>query len=72
MSAAPWRDVRFRSGDGLELYARDYGPAHGGATPVLCLSGLTRNSKDAHVVAERVGPARRLVAPDYRGRGRSA
>ena len=72
MSAASWRDVRFRSADGIELYARDYGPARTGHTPVLCLSGLTRNSKDAHVVAERVGPGRRLLAPDYRGRGRSA
>ena len=71
MSAPAWRDVRFRSPDGLELYARDYGPVDAASTAVLCLSGLTRNSKDAHKVAERIGPCRRLIAPDYRGRGRS-
>lgn len=72
MSAPAWRDVRFRSPDGLDLHARDYGPVDTGSTAVLCLSGLTRNSKDAHKVAERIGPRRRLIAPDYRGRGRSA
>lgn len=72
MSGPLWREIRFRSPDGLDLYARDYGPARDGPTPVLCLSGLTRNSKDAHPVAERIGQRRRLIAPDYRGRGRSA
>ncbi len=71
MSGTPWRDVGVRSPDGLDLYARDYGPLDGGPTPVLCLSGLTRNSKDAHPLAERLGRQRRLIAPDYRGRGRS-
>lgn len=68
---AEWRDLRFRAADGLELYARDYGPAAGGPIPILCLSGLTRNSKDAHSVAERLAGRRRVIAPDYRGRGRS-
>jgi pimeloyl-ACP methyl ester carboxylesterase len=67
-----WRDVRFRSPDGLDLYARDYRPTDGAATPVLCLSGLTRNSKDAQPLAEHIAGERRLIAPDYRGRGRSA
>ena len=64
--------MRFLSPDGLQLYARDYGPLGLASTPVLCLSGLTRNSKDAHVVGDRIGHGRRVVAPDYRGRGRSA
>jgi len=72
MSEGPWSDVWFRSPDGLELYARDYGPRRAGATAVLCLAGLTRNSREAHLVAERIGHARRVIAPDYRGRGRSA
>jgi pimeloyl-ACP methyl ester carboxylesterase len=66
-----WRDLRFRSPDGLELYARDYGPREPVATPVLCLSGLTRNSRDAQPVAEQIASDRRVIAPDYRGRGRS-
>ena len=71
MRGAGWRDVRFRSLDGLDLYVRDYGPDRG-PTPVLCLSGLSRNSKDAHPVAARIASGRRVIAPDYRGRGRSA
>ena len=67
-----WRDVRFRSPDGLELHARDYGPRANATTPVLCLSGLTRNSKDAQPLADHIASERRLIAPDYRGRGRSA
>jgi pimeloyl-ACP methyl ester carboxylesterase len=63
--------VRFRSPDGLELYARDYGPRAAASTPVLCLSGLTRNSRDSQPVAEQIAD-RRVIAPDYRGRGRSA
>lgn len=72
MSGAAWRDVRFRSPDGLDLHARDYGPLAPASTPVLCLSGLTRNSRDAQPLAEHIASERRLVAPDYRGRGRSA
>jgi pimeloyl-ACP methyl ester carboxylesterase len=71
MTGALWRDVGFRSPDGLDLYARDYGPLTGGPAPVLCLSGLSRNSKDAHPLAERIGQSRRVIALDYRGRGRS-
>jgi pimeloyl-ACP methyl ester carboxylesterase len=72
MSGAAWRDVRFRSPDGLELYARDYGPSALASTPMLFLSGLTRNSKDAQPLAERIARDRRVITPDYRGRGRSA
>ncbi len=73
MAAEPaWREHAFASPDGLELYARDYGPRDSGLLPVLCLSGLTRNSKDAHSLAVRLSSARRVLAPDYRGRGRSA
>ena len=71
MSGAAWRDVRFRSPDGLGLYARDYGPLKAASTPVLCLSGLTRNSRDAQPLAEHISHDRRVIAPDYRGRGRS-
>jgi len=61
----------FRSQDDLLLYGRDYGPA-GAGLPVLCLGGLTRNSKDFHDLALRHAPRRRVLAPDYRGRGLSA
>jgi len=62
---------RISAGDGLSLYVRDYGDAGSTQTPVLCLGGLTRNSKDYHAVARRLAPQRRVIAPDYRGRGKS-
>jgi pimeloyl-ACP methyl ester carboxylesterase len=39
---------------------------------MLCLSGLTRNSADFAALAERLSGERRVICPDYRGRGRSA
>lgn len=65
-------DTHFASADGLRLYARDYpGPAP--ASPVVvCLPGLTRNSKDFAALAEYLGARYRVLCPDLRGRGRSA
>jgi pimeloyl-ACP methyl ester carboxylesterase len=37
----------------------------------LCLPGLTRNSADFARLARRVSAERRVLCPDYRGRGRS-
>ncbi len=65
------RDIHFTSEDGLALYGRDY-PADNGATPLLCLCGLTRNVRDFEPLARWLGGARRLITMDYRGRGRSA
>lgn len=60
--------------DGLTLYARDYAPlAPDTGLPVICLHALTRNSRDFEVIAPRIAAlGRRVVAPDMRGRGRSA
>jgi pimeloyl-ACP methyl ester carboxylesterase len=60
--------------DGLSLYARDYAPlAPVTGLPVICLHGLTRNSRDFEVVAPRIAAlGRRVIAPDMRGRGHSA
>ena len=66
-----FRERAFTSQDGLRLYFRDYGDPLSTATPVLCLSGLTRNSKDFHHIAARVSAERRVLCLDYRGRGRS-
>lgn len=60
----------FTSRDGLQLYFRDYsGDAN--KAPVLCLHGLTRNSRDFAALAEHIAPSRRVIVPDQRGRGRS-
>jgi pimeloyl-ACP methyl ester carboxylesterase len=70
-----WNDIYFSARDGLRLYARHY-PVPGSARrPVLCLAGLTRNSRDFHDLAtalarpDRAG--RDVYAVDCRGRGRS-
>ncbi len=68
---AAFRECRFLSQDGRSLYYRDYGDPLAAAPPVLCLPGLTRNSKDFHTLAGRLAASRRVVCPDYRGRGRS-
>ncbi|MFL6722560.1 MAG: alpha/beta fold hydrolase [Sphingomicrobium sp.] len=63
----------WRSKDGLKLFARDY-PAAGGEArlPVICLHGLTRNSKDFEDIAALIaGWGRRVISPDVRGRGQS-
>ena len=68
-----FQERRWQSRDGLKLYARDY-PAAGNETrlPVICLHGLTRNSKDFEDVAPVIaGWGRRVIVPDVRGRGES-
>jgi pimeloyl-ACP methyl ester carboxylesterase len=57
--------------DGTELYARDYAANRSGLVPIVCLPGLTRNSKDFETIAPRLAETRRVLAFDFRGRGRS-
>ena len=57
-----------RSRDGLSLYYRSYGS---GAETILCLPGLTRNSRDFHEIATHLASRYRVLCPDMRGRGRS-
>jgi pimeloyl-ACP methyl ester carboxylesterase len=57
--------------DGARLYVRDYGDPLSARVPLLCLTGISRNSKDYHALALRHAGTRRVVCPDYRGRGRS-
>ena len=60
--------------DSLAIYARDYAPLEPvTGLPVICLHGLTRNSRDFEIVAPRIAAlGRRVVCPDMRGRGKSA
>jgi pimeloyl-ACP methyl ester carboxylesterase len=84
MIPASYREQRCASADGLELYCRIYGPQAsrglpGAAAPaaakvltVLCLPGLTRNSRDFEALAPHLATRYRVICPDLRGRGLSA
>ena len=73
MSDQPeFRAHRWLSKDGLSLYSRVYDAAGSTAAPVLCLPGLTRNSKDFEDLALHLSPRYRVICPDLRGRGLSA
>lgn len=67
---ASWNDRYWTSRDGLKLHFRDYAGADG-RPPVLCLHGLTRNSRDFENLADRLSGGWRVIAPDFRGRGLS-
>jgi pimeloyl-ACP methyl ester carboxylesterase len=75
MTTDAFEEKRWSSADGLELYCRVYPPqgksAAGGLT-VLCLPGLTRNSRDFEALAPHLAARYRVVCPDLRGRGFSA
>ncbi len=71
-----FEEIRFTTRDGLRLYGRRY-RAHKdcGRRPVLCLAGLTRNSRDFHVMAMALASdaqsPRDVYTLDTRGRGQS-
>jgi pimeloyl-ACP methyl ester carboxylesterase len=65
-----FEDRHFTVRDGLRLYYRDY-PGDPHKPPILCLPGLTRNSRDFADFAERYSPRFRILALDFRGRGMS-
>ena len=67
-----YRERWFSAQDGLNLFFRDYGSPLSPGTPLLCLGGLARNSKDYDRLARRHCGHRRVICPDYRGRGRSS
>lgn len=72
---AAFEDIWYRSGDGLQLYARDYrcrNSAGEAAGTVLCMHGLSRNSADFAALAEHLCGEYRVLCVDQRGRGRSA
>jgi pimeloyl-ACP methyl ester carboxylesterase len=57
--------------DGIELFVRVHGAASE-LVPVVCVPGLTRNSRDFEGVAPELARDRLVLALDLRGRGRSA
>ena len=69
-------DAFFTSKDGLRLHARVYSVPNSKRLPVVCLPGLTRNARDFHALAihlsQKAAIRRKVIAFDYRGRGRSS
>lgn len=64
--------IGFDAPDGLRLSARVWAGPRADAPVVLCLHGLTRNGRDFEPLAEALADRFRVIAPDQRGRGRSA
>ena len=68
LAAMGYTEHHYPTGDGLSLYYRSYGS---GKDVVVCLPGLTRNSKDFHEIATHLSSRYRVICLDLRGRGRS-
>ena len=68
----PYAEIDWQSHDGLRLYTRVYEAATKDAPTVLCLHGLTRNSRDFEDLAPHLQRRYRVIVPDMRGRGFSA
>jgi pimeloyl-ACP methyl ester carboxylesterase len=62
----------FDSDDGLKLYSRIYAGPAADSPVILCLHGLTRNSRDFEQLARHLAADHRVIVPDVRGRGLSA
>ena len=66
------REILVTAADGTSLFVDDRGPTGTGHVPILCLPGLTRNSRDFEPVFELLEEKRRIIAMDLRGRGCSS
>ncbi len=72
MSTNDHAEHYWQSHDGLRLYSRIYPGPNGDVPAVLCLHGLTRNSRDFEDLAPHLALRYRVIVPDLRGRGCSA
>ncbi len=78
LSGALFQEITYTARDGLQLYSRKY-PASTTEgckrRPVVCLAGLSRNSKDFHRLASELSQHpnanRDVYTLDCRGRGKS-
>lgn len=65
------RQRTYQSRDQRRLFYREFGDSAAKRSPVLCLAGFTRNSKDFGKLAAQLSAHRRVLCPDLRGRGQS-
>ena len=61
---------RISGWDGLPLVVREWHDEDR-HLPILCLPGIVRTSGDFETLAHAIGAGRRMIAPDYPGRGQS-
>jgi pimeloyl-ACP methyl ester carboxylesterase len=61
---------RVSAWDGLTLHIREWNDGDD-LPPLLCLPGLVRTGADFAMLAQHLGHRRRVIAPDYAGRGAS-
>lgn len=66
-----YKDFYYQVPDGLTLFARDYPGPDSRKGCVLMMHGLTRNSRDFEVLAEKLSDSYRVLVAEQRGRGRS-
>lgn len=66
-----YEDLYYRVADELTLYARDYPGPESRKGCVLMMHGLTRNSRDFEVLAEKLSDSYRVLVAEQRGRGKS-
>jgi pimeloyl-ACP methyl ester carboxylesterase len=75
MNAPGYSSTFIAAPDGLRLHALCYGQRSSPKTPVVCLPGLARTAADFETLAAALTHdgthPRRVIALDYRGRGRS-
>jgi pimeloyl-ACP methyl ester carboxylesterase len=68
---ANYSEHTFTNPDGLKQYYRDFNTAGEGAPTVLCMPGLSRNSKDFEGIATHMAESCRVICVEQRGRGNS-
>jgi len=68
MTQRAGREKHYQSDDGLKLFYREFGLGDA-ERYVLCLPGLTRNSRDFEMLAAHLASSYRVLCPDLRGRG---
>ena len=61
---------RISAWDGLPLHVHEWRDGNERPT-LLCLPGIVRTSGDFEILAHALGAERRVIAPDYAGRGQS-
>ena len=72
-----YKEHYYQTDDGLTLYLREYQAKNWSheTLPVICLPGLSRNSRDfdkiASALSHQFDQNFRLITLDYRGRGHS-